>query len=105
MSRSNLDHGPLSALASGSVSRIQAVPLAEKLTAWLEPWQAFRALDRLPRPLFLDSSLSRPGLGRYSFLTADPFAWLCSRGKEVQVHGVARVSGTDPFAVLAHLLS
>jgi para-aminobenzoate synthetase component I len=46
----------------------------------IEPWQpepdleaAFARLSRLPHCLFLDSARRDPVLGRYSFLTADPF--------------------------------
>lgn len=35
--------------------------------------QAFQRLSRLPHCLFLDSARRDPVLGRYSFLTADPF--------------------------------
>jgi hypothetical protein len=38
--------------------------------------RAFLALARHDHCLFLDSALGHPDLGRYSFLTADPFAFL-----------------------------
>jgi len=48
----------------------------------VEPWdprvdleKAFLRLARLPHVLFLDSARRDPVLGRYSFLTADPFAY------------------------------
>jgi para-aminobenzoate synthetase component 1 len=49
----------------------------------VEPWpeaieleQAFVRLARRPHVLFLDSARRDPVLGRYSFLTADPFEYL-----------------------------
>jgi para-aminobenzoate synthetase component 1 len=45
-------------------------------------------------------------LGRYSFLTADPFEWIWSRGHQVFVSGAARPrESADPFAVLAERLA
>jgi len=58
------------------------------------PEELFRSLLGLPHVLFFDSALRHPTLGRYSFLTADPFEWLQVRG-----------SRTDPFAVLAERLT
>ncbi|HEV3261111.1 MAG TPA: aminodeoxychorismate synthase component I [Gemmataceae bacterium] len=83
-----------------------ALPLAEELTPRPDPWQVFQSLAGLPHLLFLDSSLGHPGLGRYSFLTADPFEWLWSRGLKVFAssnHGL--LPSTDPFPVLAECLA
>jgi para-aminobenzoate synthetase component 1 len=88
-----------------------AVPLVEELVPAPEPWEACRRLAHLPHLLFLDSADRQPALGRYSFVTADPFAWLWSRGREV---GLARFgpdgcvveeTSGDPFAALATLLA
>src|SRR3954452_4329048 len=56
------------------------VPFVEELLPAPDPWDAFLRLAGLRHVLFLDSSLPDAVLGRYSFLTADPFDWLCSRG-------------------------
>ncbi len=51
-------------------------PLVEELCPAPDPEVALVALSGLPHCLFLDSSLEHPELGRYSFLTADPFDFL-----------------------------
>src|SRR5262249_45461667 len=42
-------------------------------------------------------------LGRYAFVTADPFRWLRARGRQVWLDGTVRQ--VDPFAVVADQLS
>ena len=58
------------------------VPLVEELTSAPDPWDAARRLAHWPHLLFLDSAARDSPLGRYSFITADPFDWLRSRGKD-----------------------
>ena len=82
-------------------------PLVEELSPSLEADEVFRQLSGLPHALFLDSALRDPTLGRYSFVTADPFDYL-----EVPVKGtggleeltkrmvplsVGTVAGLPPF--------
>ncbi|MCI0682623.1 MAG: aminodeoxychorismate synthase component I [Gemmataceae bacterium] len=59
-------------------------PVVEELTG-LTPWDACRRLADLPHLLFLDSAHSS-SLGRYSYVTADPFQW-----KTCATDAVARV--------------
>ncbi|HTU16450.1 MAG TPA: aminodeoxychorismate synthase component I [Gemmataceae bacterium] len=74
-------------------------PHVEELTPWIDPWDVCRRLAHLSHLLFLDSADSHPSLGRYSFVTADPFSWLCvRRGRIVDVDEGHRY--VDPFAVL-----
>lgn len=86
-------------------------PLVEELRPAPEPWHLFQRLAHLPHALFLDSALRHPTLGRYSFVTADPFAWLWSRGRSVfladRTDGgpVVRLEPADPFHVLAERLA
>jgi para-aminobenzoate synthetase component I len=61
--------------------RIEA-PLVEEMTG-LAPWDACRRLADLPHLLFLDSA-RKSSLGRYSYVTADPFAWLTCAGADVE---------------------
>jgi para-aminobenzoate synthetase component 1 len=73
-----------------------------------DPWEACRRLAGLPHLIFFDSASKDPDLGRYSFLTADPFVWLRARRGTVEMteRGVTRLlDGVDPFAVLAGLLA
>ncbi|MCI0639318.1 MAG: aminodeoxychorismate synthase component I [Gemmataceae bacterium] len=70
---------------------VKTAPLVEEL-AGLEPWEACRRLGDLPHLLFLDSA-QQSALGRYSFVTADPFTWL-----------EAPAGASDPFPRIADLL-
>jgi para-aminobenzoate synthetase component I len=89
---------PLSALCD------PVTPLVEELTPWLDPWDVCRRLAHLPHSLFLDSAFSHPTLGRYSFVTADPFDWLWARGRQV-IDDFNGPREDDPFAVLARKLA
>jgi para-aminobenzoate synthetase component 1 len=71
-----------------------AAPLVEEVTPAPDPWDAARGLAHLPHLLFLDSAATDSPFGRYSFVSADPFDWLCTRG-----------SGHNPFPDLAERLA
>jgi para-aminobenzoate synthetase component 1 len=59
----------------------------------------------LPQPLFLDSVQAHSELGRYSFITADPFEALCSWGRRVAITGDANPrEDVDPLTVVAERL-
>jgi para-aminobenzoate synthetase component 1 len=73
-------------------------PLAEEISYDFDPWDACRHLSHLPHLLFLDSRLLHPRIGRYSFITADPFDWLCAYGR--QIRDRAGVFSADPFSAL-----
>src|SRR5438093_12916026 len=81
-----------------------AAPLVEELSPAPDSWRVAQSLAGYPRLLFLDSAVSHRTLGRYSFITADPFEWIKSRGNRVVVNGQERMPA-DPFAVLAERLS
>ena len=51
-------------------------PLIEEMRPAPDAEKAFLALCHRPNCLFLDSALRHPALGRYSFVTADPFDYL-----------------------------
>jgi para-aminobenzoate synthetase component 1 len=61
---------PMIITHEGVVPHIVALP--ESLT----PMDCFLRLSQKPHCVFLDSALERPSLGRYSFVAADPFAWM-----------------------------
>lgn len=74
-------------------------PLVEELPASSDAWTAFQALAGLPYPLFFDSASTDPDRGRYSWIMADPFAFVrVEAGHE---------PGTipDPFQTLAETLA
>jgi para-aminobenzoate synthetase component 1 len=79
------------------------IPLVEELTADLNPWDAGRRFASLPHLLFLESVVSHPTWGRYSFVTADPFHWLRARSGVVTQSGPVH-RPADPFAVLREQL-
>jgi para-aminobenzoate synthetase component 1 len=66
----------------------------EELSPAPHPWDAVERLADLPHLLFLDSALGHPSLGRYSFITGDPFDWL-----------PVRRSTVNPFPELAARLA
>jgi para-aminobenzoate synthetase component I len=84
-----------------------AVPLVEELAPAPDPWDAARRLAHLPHLLFLDSADGDSPFGRCSFIAADPFDWLCTRGRDDNpfprlAEGLARcrtetVAGLPPF--------
>ena len=91
-----------------SVGRLEPVEsVVEELTPVPDPWEVCRRLDHLPRLLFLDSAGPLPELGRYSFLAADPFAWLESRRGAVTwtTAGASETEHGDPFTALEHRLA
>jgi para-aminobenzoate synthetase component 1 len=60
----------------------------------------------LPHLVFFDSASGHPGLGRYSFLAADPFDWIQAFGRSVRTGGMDPVvRQADPFAVLSERLA
>ncbi len=73
----------------GIVEELRPAPDAE---------QVFLRLAALPHCLFLDSARREPTLGRYSFVTADPFDFIVERGP-------ASGDSVNAFARLAALLS
>lgn len=79
-------------------------PLVEDLLPAPGAWDVAQRLASLPHLLFLDSALAHPTLGKYSFVMADPFVWIESRGGETTVSGALR-EPADPFEVLAECLS
>jgi para-aminobenzoate synthetase component I len=53
-----------------------ALPLVEPLPQSLTAVDAFARLSHLPHVIFFDSAALDARLGRYSFVAADPFAWI-----------------------------
>ena len=59
-----------------SRSASPALPLVESLPSGVSAVVAFERLAALPHVVFFDSAARDPRLGRYSFVAADPFAWI-----------------------------
>src|ERR1700677_1158674 len=64
------------------------LPLIEELPVGTDAWHVFNRLLSVPHVAFLDSSFVHPTLGRYSFLTGDPFEWFVFRGGESDADGL-----------------
>ena len=73
----------------------------------MSPYEAAPRLLSLPRVVLLDSSSANAHSGRYSYLSADPFLTVRSRGHRVELAGPAgrTVVEADPFDLLLSLLS
>jgi len=69
-------------------------PLVEELVPAPDPATCCERLAGLPRRLFLDSALRDRRLGRYSYVTADPFEVVRSEGRPV-----------DPLAKVRNILA
>lgn len=72
-------------------------PLVVELFDAPSPAVALRRFASQPGCLLLDSALRDPKLGRYSFLTADPFEWITATGSEDGLAKLRRVLA--PFSV------
>src|SRR5688500_18188267 len=82
------------------------LPFVEELPLAPDPEAAFLRLSHLPHLIFLDSALRDSRLGRYSFLTADPFAFVESTAagdplgqlqQQLSKYHCEAVAGLPPF--------
>jgi len=82
-------------------------PLVEEVTLPQEPSSLFPAFLDEPYPILLESSRLHPKLGRYSYITADPFLVIKSKGDKITLWegGVERRWEGDVFLALKRLLS
>jgi para-aminobenzoate synthetase component 1 len=80
-----------------------SLPLIEELASTPDLWDVCRQLAHLPHLLFLDSAGGPQQLSRYSYITAQPFAWLSARRQQMWLNGES-VAAVDPFAVLGEQL-
>ncbi|WP_224741821.1 hypothetical protein [Bradyrhizobium sp. 2S1] len=70
---------------------------------WIEPVKALRCLAQHPQLTFLDSAAGHELLGRYSYLTCEPFGtYLVADG---QASWNAEAVAGDPWVVLRSLLA
>jgi len=69
-------------------------PFVEELVPPPDPATCCERLAGLPHRLFFDSALRDPRLGRYSYVTADPFEVVRSEGRQA-----------DPLAKVRHILA
>src|SRR5437016_2039566 len=67
----------------------RSLPLVEEIIPGLDAAEVFVRLAGLPHAVFFDSANRHAKLGRYSFVCADPFAWISSRGRQILAEGQA----------------
>ena len=82
-------------------------PRIEQLEPHLDPIGLASGLLDADYPVLLDSSLVRPGLGQYSYVTTDPFLVVRSKGRQVEVieHSDVTKQEDNPFSVIQRLLA
>ncbi len=73
-----MDSGPPLQFDAVPVPTPPGGPLAVELVPPPDPWAVARKLAHLPHLLFLDSAEKHADRGRYSYVSADPDAWLNS---------------------------
>src|SRR5581483_9827401 len=87
-------------------TEIGELPLVEDVSGLgLDAWEVCRRLASLDHVLLLDSALEDAAPSRYSFVAADPFTWITSRGAKVWEKGRGLLRGADPFRILAERLA
>ncbi len=69
-------------LEPGIAPLAATVPLVEELTPAPDPWEAAQRLAGRPHLLFLDSAAPDSPWSRFSFVSADPFDWINTRGSD-----------------------
>ncbi len=81
-------------------------PLIEEIYTELSPIDLFGLFRHEPYCFFLDSSMDPQKLGRYSFMGANPFLVMRSRGKNVNIleEGIPSRMRGNPFDILGEYL-
>ena len=89
-----------------SATRLDALPLSYAFDSLPHPAELFPAFRDLPYPALLDGAMAGAEGGRFSYLTADPFLVLRSRGRTVEIlrDGVVEKMEGSPWDVLQDLL-
>ncbi len=86
--------------------RIPRRPLIEEIELPLSPPEVFQLLKDNRFSFFLDSGMDPHKLGRYSFMSSNPFLIVSSRGSEITITRGPEQSSLqgNPFDVLNHFL-
>jgi para-aminobenzoate synthetase component 1 len=82
------------------------MPLIEELDTTLPPAALFEIFKNDPFCFFLDSSMDKQKLGRYSFMGGSPFLVFKSKGSTITLtkNGLTTLLQGNPFDILADLL-
>lgn len=90
-----------------TLQSVSTEPRIEELEPYLDPIGVTSSFQDVDYPVLLDSALVRPGLGQYSYVTADPFLVVRSKGRRVEVMegGGVALQQDNPFSVIQRLLA
>ena len=90
-----------------TLQSVSTEPRIEELEPYLDPIGLASRFQDVDYPVLLDSALVRPGLGQYSYVTADPFLVVRSKDRQVEVieRGDVSEQQDSPFSVIQRLLS
>jgi para-aminobenzoate synthetase component 1 len=93
-------------LASENIDML-VEPIIEEIPLPADPATAFASLLSRPGAFWLDSALADGDLGRYSFVGAEPFLTVVSKGWRIELRRPrsTEIVDGDPFRVLAGLWS
>lgn len=91
---------------SKEMTEIARLPLIEELDTRLSPVALFKLFRKEPFCFFLDGAMDKKKYGRYSFMGANPFLVMSSKGKRITVtsNGVKSVVLGNPFDMLGQYL-
>ena len=89
-----------------SATRLDALPLSYSFDSLPHPARLFPSFRDLLYPALLDGAMPGAEGGRFSYLTADPFLVVRSRGRRIEIiqDGVLQEVEGDPWQVLQDLL-
>src|SRR5665647_1683729 len=78
----------------------------EEINTKLQPMQIYKLFSTRENSFFLDSAMDPDHLGRHSFIGAEPFLRLSSKGSQTDVweKGQKTVISGNPFEVLSSYL-
>ena len=89
-----------------SATRLDALPLSYAFDSLPHPAELLPAFRDLPYPALLDGAMPGAEGGRFSYLTADPFLVVKSRGRRVEIlrDGVVQEMEGNPWDILQDLM-
>jgi para-aminobenzoate synthetase component I len=96
------------ALTGGPASSGSRVPLVEELVRAPDRLRALACVSDLPYVVLLDSAADPERLGRFSFLTADPWSVVTAKDGRTTIRsldGKTDASAEDPLIAVRHLLA
>ena len=81
--------------------------IIEEIKSSLTSFELFQGFRDASYSFFLDSGIDADGLGRYSFMGADPFLTFSSKNDEIDIYeeGVVKKLKGNPFDELNKLMA